>query len=67
MQNCTGYVGDYTLAQLSSCNANYNMQQYGFVPIPTFEEAVVLVAAYQAFFVLDLKEDALLGSYVSAI
>lgn len=68
--NCTGYVKNYTLAELASCNANYAAvfgNQWGFQPIPTFEEIVVLVAEAQAFFVLDLKEGALLGQYIRPV
>lgn len=66
--NCTGYVWDYTLAQLSSCNANYPSiygDKWGFQPIPTFESVVQLIAEAGVFFVLDLKAEAILGSYVS--
>jgi Glycerophosphoryl diester phosphodiesterase family len=53
--NCTGYVWDYTLAQLSSCNANYPSvygDKYGFVPIPTFESLVKLIAENNVSFLL---------------
>lgn len=109
--NCTGYIGNYTLAvsaakrcrcrdfrrgeaaaltshlpatpacwlspcppallqQLASCNANYASvfgSKWGFQPIPTFEQAVALVASRGAAFVLDLKENALLGAYIRPV
>jgi len=67
--NCTGRVDVHTLAQLSACNANYGMTQYGHVPIPRFEEVVALISQpqYQAFWVLDLKQDLKLGSRIRPI
>lgn len=67
--NCTGYVWNYTLAQLASCNANYPSiygDKWAFQPIPTFESVVQLIADAGIFFVLDLKAEAILGSFVSA-
>lgn len=65
--NCTGFVWNYTLAQLASCNANYASvfgDKFGFQPIPTFESIVALVAKKQVGFVLDLKAD---GHYAAAV
>ena len=70
--NCTGYIHDYTYQQLQSCNANYEKQfgnQFGFVPIPRFEEVIALISQpqYNAFLVMDLKEQLILGSLITPI
>lgn len=70
--NCTGYVHSYTYAELQSCNANYASKfgnQYGFVPIPRFEEVIALISQpqYNAFLVMDLKEQLILGSLITPI
>lgn len=70
--NCTGRVDAHTLAQLASCNANYASvfgNKYGFVPIPLFEEIVALISQpqYDAFWVLDLKQDLKLGALIRPI
>jgi glycerophosphoryl diester phosphodiesterase len=70
--NCTGRVDAHTLAQLASCNANYKAvfgDKFGFVPIPLFEEVVALISQpqYDAFWVLDLKQDLKLGEKIREI
>jgi glycerophosphoryl diester phosphodiesterase len=70
--NCTGRVDAHTVAQLQSCNANYASvfgQKYGHVPIPLFEEVVALISQpqYEAFWVLDLKQDLKLGALIRPI
>lgn len=70
--NCTGRIDSHTLAELSSCNANYASvfgNKYGFVPIPLFEEVVELISQpqYDAFWVLDLKQDLKIGEKIRAV
>jgi glycerophosphoryl diester phosphodiesterase len=70
--NCTGRVDAHTLAQLASCNANYASvfgSKFGFTPIPLFEEVVALISQpqYDAFWVLDLKQDLKLGAKIRPI
>ena len=70
--NCTGRVDAHTLAQLASCNAAFTTvfgDKYGFVPIPTFAEVVALISQpqYDAFWVLDLKQDLKLGAKIRPI
>lgn len=68
--NCTGPVASFTLAQLQGCNAAYVAKygsKYGFVPIPTFEQALALVVSRNAFFVMDLKAGLQLGSVVQPL
>lgn len=70
--NCTGRVDAHTLAQLASCSAGYPSifgDKFGFVPIPLFEEVVALISQpkYDAFWVLDLKQDLKLGAKIRPI
>ena len=70
--NCTGRVDAHTLAQLASCDASYRSvfgAKFPFTPIPLFEEVVALISQpqYQAFWVLDLKQDLKLGAKIRPI
>ena len=70
--NCTGRVDGHTLAELSNCSASYASifgDKFGFVPIPRFEEVIALISqpAYDAFWVLDLKQDLKLGAKIRPI
>ena len=70
--NCTGRVDNHTLAELASCSAGYPAifgSKFGFVPIPLFEEVVALISQpqYDAFWVLDLKQDLKLGAKIRPI
>ena len=70
--NCTGRIDAHTLAELASCNAAQAAvfgEKYGFVPIPLFEEVVALISQpqYDAFWVLDLKQDLKLGALIRPI
>lgn len=70
--NCTGRVDAHTLSQLGSCNAGYPSvfgDKFGFVPIPLFAEVVALISQpqYDAFWVLDLKQDLKLGAKIRPI
>ena len=70
--NCTGRVDAHTLAELASCNANYAAvfgNKFGFVPLPRFEEVVALISQpqYEAFWVLDLKQDLKMGAKIRPI
>lgn len=70
--NCSGRVDNHTLAELASCSASYPSQfgnKFGFVPIPQFEEVIALISQpqYDAFWVLDLKQDLKLGRIIRPI
>jgi glycerophosphoryl diester phosphodiesterase len=70
--NCTGRIDAHTLAQLAECNAGYSAvfgNKFGHVPIPLFEEVVALISQpqYDAFWVLDLKQDLKLGAVIRPI
>jgi len=70
--NCSGRVDARTLAELANCSAGYTAvfgDKFGFVPIPLFEDVVALISEpqYDAFWVLDLKQDLKLGAKVRPI
>lgn len=51
----TGYVRDYTLEELRRFNAAANWPQYGFQPIPTFEEYCAWAAGEKLTTNIELK------------
>ena len=70
--NCSGRVDEHSLAQLANCSAGYPSifgDKFGFVPIPRFEEVVALISQpqYDAFWVLDLKQDLKLGAKIRPV
>jgi len=70
--NCSGRVDARTLAQLAGCSAGYPAvfgAKFGHVPIPRFEEVVALISQpqYDAFWVLDLKQDLKLGAKIRPV
>ena len=70
--NCSGRVDSHSLAQLANCSAGYPSifgDKFGFVPIPRFEEVVALISQpqYDAFWVLDLKQDLKLGAKIRPV
>ena len=70
--NCTGRIDAHTFDQLAACSAGYTAvfgDKFGFVHIPRFEEVVALISEpqYDAFWVLDLKQDLKLGALVRPI
>lgn len=58
--NCTGPIANYTSTELASCNANFASKfpnsDFGFVPIPKFEDVLQVVLQTGVSFVLDLKD-----------
>jgi glycerophosphoryl diester phosphodiesterase len=70
--NCSGRVDAHTLAQLAGCSAGYPSvfgDKFLDARIPLFEEVVALISQpqYDAFWVLDLKQDLKLGAKIRPI
>eukprot|EP00761_Pharyngomonas_kirbyi_P003748 gb/GECH01003752.1/.p1 GENE.gb/GECH01003752.1/~~gb/GECH01003752.1/.p1 ORF type:complete len:290 (+),score=60.79 gb/GECH01003752.1/:1-870(+) len=63
--NCTGFVHDYTFAELSSCDAgSWFDPKFRGTPIPTFEDLIRVAQVYNKFIIMDLKNAALIGKQI---
>jgi len=69
--NCTGYLSNYTYAELADCDASYvdgaDFSQFRGTKIPLFSEVVELARNLSMFVVMDYKSDTPLGPALANI
>jgi len=69
--NCSGYLSNFTYAELQDCDASYvdgqNFSQFRGAKIPLFSEVLDLAKNLSAFIVMDYKSDIPLGPYLAQV